>query len=233
MPSSARRPGKRAFYRAPIAYGPRRHGQSERGAHAHRSGRARQDGGGHRAPPDRNRQRGDGVESHAGEGRPVGRRGRRGDAGASWRNAVDAVITILTDAAAIDEVYSGPAGLLAGDVAGKLFIEMSTVRPQVEIALAAKVRAKGADFRRMSGRRHHRRRRDRASSSDSWAAEGRCRAARGRCSTRSAGKRRALRAGRCRLGDEAHHQSAAAGLLGRRYGEAFAVPRDSAGSQRA
>ena len=56
------------------------------------------------------------------------------------------MITILTDAAAIDEVYSGPAGLLAGDVAGKLFIEMSTVRPQVEVALAAKVRAKGAAF---------------------------------------------------------------------------------------
>ena len=61
-------------------------------------------------------------------------------------SAVDVVITILTDAAAIDEVYSGPAGLLAGDVAGKLFIEMSTVRPQVEVALAAKVRAKGAAF---------------------------------------------------------------------------------------
>ena len=60
--------------------------------------------------------------------------------------AVDVVITILTDAAAIDEVYSGPAGLLAGDVAGKVFIEMSTVRPQVEVALAAKVRAKGAAF---------------------------------------------------------------------------------------
>jgi 3-hydroxyisobutyrate dehydrogenase len=61
-------------------------------------------------------------------------------------SAVDVVITILTDAAAIDDVYSGPAGLLAGDVAGKLFIEMSTVRPQVEVVLAAKVRAKGAAF---------------------------------------------------------------------------------------
>jgi 3-hydroxyisobutyrate dehydrogenase len=61
-------------------------------------------------------------------------------------SAVDVIITILTDAAAIDEVYSGPAGLLAGSVAGKLFIEMSTVRPPVEVALAAKVRAKGAAF---------------------------------------------------------------------------------------
>jgi len=60
--------------------------------------------------------------------------------------ASDVVITILTDAAAIDAVYSGPGGLLSGDVAGKLFIDMSTVRPQTETALAAKVRAKGAEF---------------------------------------------------------------------------------------
>ncbi len=60
--------------------------------------------------------------------------------------ATDAVITILTDAAAIDAVYNGAAGLLAGDVRGKLFIEMSTVRPQTQIALARQVRAKGASF---------------------------------------------------------------------------------------
>jgi len=55
-----------------------------------------------------------------------------------------AVITILTDAAAIAAVYDGSAGLLDGDVRDKLFIEMSTVEPQTEISLAAKVRAKGA-----------------------------------------------------------------------------------------
>ena len=58
----------------------------------------------------------------------------------------DAVITILTDAAAIDAVYGGTSGLLAGDVRGKLFIEMSTVRPQTEIALAERVGAEGAAF---------------------------------------------------------------------------------------
>ena len=58
--------------------------------------------------------------------------------------ASEAIITILTDAAAIDATYSGPSGLLAGDVKGKLFIEMSTVRPETERALAEKVRAKGA-----------------------------------------------------------------------------------------
>jgi 3-hydroxyisobutyrate dehydrogenase len=56
----------------------------------------------------------------------------------------DAVITILTDAAAIDSVYHGAAGLLAGDVRGKLFIEMSTVQPHTSAALAERVRAKGA-----------------------------------------------------------------------------------------
>ena len=54
------------------------------------------------------------------------------------------IITNLTDADAIAAVYRGPDGLLAGDVGGKLFIEMSTVEPQTEIALAGKVRAAGA-----------------------------------------------------------------------------------------
>src|SRR2546429_4032909 len=63
---------------------------------------------------------------------------------ADLASSSEAVITILTDAAAIDSVYTGPSGLLAPDVRGKLFIEMSTVRPQTEIALAGKVRARGA-----------------------------------------------------------------------------------------
>src|SRR5208283_31004 len=45
------------------------------------------------------------------------------------------IITMLTDAAAIDATYDGPSGLLAGEVGGKLFVEMSTVRPEVEKAL--------------------------------------------------------------------------------------------------
>jgi 3-hydroxyisobutyrate dehydrogenase len=58
----------------------------------------------------------------------------------------DAIITILTDAAALDAVYNRPSGLLSGNVTGKLFIEMSTVVPATEIALAAAVRSKGAAF---------------------------------------------------------------------------------------
>ncbi len=57
---------------------------------------------------------------------------------------VDVVITILTDADAIESVYQGKAGLLEPDVRGKLFIEMSTVGPETESALARKVTAKGA-----------------------------------------------------------------------------------------
>ena len=59
---------------------------------------------------------------------------------------VDTVVTILTDAAAIEAVYAGASGLLSGSVAGKLFIDMSTVRPQTEVDLAGRVRAKGAGF---------------------------------------------------------------------------------------
>src|SRR3982074_1611372 len=55
----------------------------------------------------------------------------------------EACISILTDAAAVESVYGH---LLAGDVKGKLFIEMSTVRPETERRLADRVRAKGAAF---------------------------------------------------------------------------------------
>jgi 3-hydroxyisobutyrate dehydrogenase len=60
--------------------------------------------------------------------------------------ASEAVITILTDGAAIEDVYNGPKGLLSGDAKGKLFIEMSTVPPSIETSLAPKVRANGAVF---------------------------------------------------------------------------------------
>jgi len=60
--------------------------------------------------------------------------------------ASEAIITILTDGAAIDAVYNGPSGLLSGDVKDKLFIEMSTVSPKVETALAPKVQSKGGVF---------------------------------------------------------------------------------------
>src|SRR4030095_2697450 len=56
----------------------------------------------------------------------------------------DAVISMLTDANAIDHVYNGEKGLLAGDVTGKLFIEMSKARPEIQPGLAKGVRPRGA-----------------------------------------------------------------------------------------
>jgi 3-hydroxyisobutyrate dehydrogenase len=56
------------------------------------------------------------------------------------------IITALTDGASLAAVYEGSSGLLTPAVDGKLFIEMSTVAPETEIALAGKVRAKGAMF---------------------------------------------------------------------------------------
>jgi 3-hydroxyisobutyrate dehydrogenase len=58
----------------------------------------------------------------------------------------EAVLSILTDAAALDAVYNDRSGLLDGNVAGKLFIDMSTVLPATETALARAVRATGATF---------------------------------------------------------------------------------------
>ena len=55
----------------------------------------------------------------------------------------ETIITMLADAAAVRSVYEA---LLAGDVAGKLFIEMSTVRPEVPKELFSLCRQKGASF---------------------------------------------------------------------------------------
>jgi 3-hydroxyisobutyrate dehydrogenase len=75
------------------------------------------------------------------------------DAGARVANTpvqlasqVEAVVTILTNRDALTAVYEGSDGLLAADAKGKLFIEMSTVQPHDQVALAEKVRAKGGVF---------------------------------------------------------------------------------------
>jgi len=65
------------------------------------------------------------------------------DSATRLADASETLISILTDAAAVESVYGQ---LLAGDVKGKLFIEMSTVRPETERRLADRVRAKGAAF---------------------------------------------------------------------------------------
>ena len=57
----------------------------------------------------------------------------------------DVVITMLFDAAALQDVFHGPNGLLAA-APDRLFIEMSTVRPSTQQALAAAVRDRGGAY---------------------------------------------------------------------------------------
>lgn len=58
--------------------------------------------------------------------------------------ASDIVISIITEDNGIRRVFTGPQGFLDGDVAGKLFIEMSTLQPMTGRELVPLVEAKGA-----------------------------------------------------------------------------------------
>ena len=53
------------------------------------------------------------------------------------------IISILTDADAIDACYRGSEGVFSTNIKGKLFIEMSTVRPVTAIAISQETQAKG------------------------------------------------------------------------------------------
>jgi 3-hydroxyisobutyrate dehydrogenase-like beta-hydroxyacid dehydrogenase len=53
---------------------------------------------------------------------------------------------MVTNSNALNAVLDGPDGLLAGLGSGKFYVDMSTVSPDVSRAVAAKVRAKGADM---------------------------------------------------------------------------------------
>ncbi len=65
---------------------------------------------------------------------------------AALAGAVEVIISSLLDATALAEVYEGAQGLLSVPLEHKLIVEMSTVLPDDEIALAAKVRAQGGAF---------------------------------------------------------------------------------------
>ena len=60
--------------------------------------------------------------------------------------AADVVFVMVTDSAAVESVFGGPDGLVAGLGAGKIVIDMSTVSPAISRSLAEQVRAKGADM---------------------------------------------------------------------------------------
>jgi 3-hydroxyisobutyrate dehydrogenase-like beta-hydroxyacid dehydrogenase len=58
--------------------------------------------------------------------------------------AGDVVISIITEDHGVRSIFNGADGFLAGDMAGKLFIEMSTLMPLTGRELAPAVAAKGA-----------------------------------------------------------------------------------------
>lgn len=68
------------------------------------------------------------------------------DSPAALAQRAEVIVTSLTDAPALDAVYSSGHGVLAADLTGKLVVEMSTVRPEAEIALSQAVRERGAGF---------------------------------------------------------------------------------------
>ena len=65
---------------------------------------------------------------------------------AALASSVDVVVSMLTDDAAICAVFEGSDGLLSVPVEGKLFIDMSTLRPPTVKNIAQQVRNKGASF---------------------------------------------------------------------------------------
>jgi 3-hydroxyisobutyrate dehydrogenase-like beta-hydroxyacid dehydrogenase len=60
--------------------------------------------------------------------------------------ASDVTFSMVTNSAAVEEIFAGECGILAGLREGKIVIDMSTVSPAVSIALAARAREKGADM---------------------------------------------------------------------------------------
>jgi 3-hydroxyisobutyrate dehydrogenase-like beta-hydroxyacid dehydrogenase len=55
-------------------------------------------------------------------------------------------ISMVSDDAALDAVASGGDGLVAGLSAGKVYVDMSTVSPEISVDLAALVRGRGAEM---------------------------------------------------------------------------------------
>jgi 3-hydroxyisobutyrate dehydrogenase-like beta-hydroxyacid dehydrogenase len=75
------------------------------------------------------------------------------EAGLGWAGtprelaaSVDVLFTMLTNTAAIEATADGPDGVLAGLREGAVWADISTIAPDVSIALAERVRASGAYF---------------------------------------------------------------------------------------
>src|ERR1700730_13383715 len=75
------------------------------------------------------------------------------DLGMKWADspravasAADVTLSMVTNSAALTQVFEGPDGMLAGLSAGKILVDMSTVSPAISRALADRVREQGADM---------------------------------------------------------------------------------------
>ena len=75
------------------------------------------------------------------------------DSGATWAESprqlvqgVDAVITIVTDTSAMEQIYGGSDGLLAAPPKDALLIDMSTIPPAGQQAMGARAAAAGAAY---------------------------------------------------------------------------------------
>jgi 3-hydroxyisobutyrate dehydrogenase len=58
--------------------------------------------------------------------------------------ASEAILSIVADARAVEATYFGASGAAIGSLAGKLVIEMSTLRPETQRSLAERLKATGA-----------------------------------------------------------------------------------------
>lgn len=58
--------------------------------------------------------------------------------------ASEAILSIVADARAVEATYFGASGAAVGSLAGKLVIEMSTLRPETQRSLAERLKATGA-----------------------------------------------------------------------------------------
>jgi len=72
------------------------------------------------------------------------------DKGMKWADspravcaASDVILSMITNSAALEEIADGPNGVLAAMGAGKVWVDMSTVGPELSRTLAGRVREKG------------------------------------------------------------------------------------------
>ena len=75
------------------------------------------------------------------------------EAGMGWAGSprelaasVDVLFTMLTNTAAIEATADGPDGVLAGLREGTVWADISTIAPDVSVALSERVRERGASF---------------------------------------------------------------------------------------